>query len=235
VRWTVLIPTKALPGAKTRLAAATDGPDAHRRLVAAIRRDTVAAARDAAGVARVVLVTDRGVPDETTFVQSAPGLNAGLEEAAAMAARRWPEDGVVALVGDLPALTPTELADALGAAASQPRSFVADHPGTGTTLLAARAGTPLRPAFGPGSAARHAAVAVALAAGPGLRHDVDTADDLRAAAVVGLGDATAAEFGDAAAAEFGDATAAEFGDATAAEFRDATTGRRSPCPGIMGR
>lgn len=206
----MLIPTKALPGAKTRLAAVSADPAAHRRLVAAIRQDTVAAARAADGVARVVVVTDRGVPGDTTFVQRTPGLNPALEEAAAAATARWPDDGVVALVGDLPALTPAELADALRAAASHPRSFVADHAGTGTTLLAALPGVALSPTFGPGSAARHAAVAVALNAGPGLRHDVDTADDLRAAAAVGLGAATAAERGSELAAP------------------------RSPSPGIMG-
>jgi 2-phospho-L-lactate guanylyltransferase len=191
MRWTVLIPAKALPGAKSRLLTASADPDGHRRLVESIRADTISAARAAAGTARVVLVTDRpGVPD--ALVQSEPGLNAALAEAADYAARTWPADGVVALVSDLPALQPEALAAVLQEAARHARSFVRDAPGTGTTLLAARPGTPLRPSFGPHSAARHAMMAAALDAAPGLRHDVDTADDLLAAAGLGLGPATTA-------------------------------------------
>jgi 2-phospho-L-lactate guanylyltransferase len=62
-------------------------------------------------------------------------------------------------------------------------------------MLAVRPGTPLRPAFGPGSAARHVADAVTLDAAPGLRCDVDTAADLQAAAELGVGPATAAALG----------------------------------------
>ena len=131
------------------------------------------------------------------FVQSVAGLNAALAEAAAAASRNWPADGVVALVGDLPALRPDELAAALAAAAKQPRSFVADHTGAGTTLLAAAPGTALEPRFGAGSARRHRAIATPLPAGAGLRHDVDTAADLAAAAAVGLGPATARHTADA--------------------------------------
>ncbi len=191
VRWTVVIPAKALPAAKSRLTGASPDENAHRDLVQAIRADTADAARRADGVARVVVVADR--PDGPgVLVQQAPGLNAALAEAAELAARQWPDDGVAALVGDLPALRPDELADALGSAADHPRSHVADAAGTGTTLLAVRPGVALRPAFGAGSAARHAADSVRLAAGGGLRHDVDTPEDLRGAAVLGVGPETAA-------------------------------------------
>jgi 2-phospho-L-lactate/phosphoenolpyruvate guanylyltransferase len=189
MRWTVVIPAKALPEAKSRLLPATTDPAAHRRLVEAIRADTMAAAGGADGAARVLVVADR--PDiPQALVQSRPGLNAALAEAAEYAAQRWPADGVAALVGDLPALRPEALAAALAAAAQHPRSFVADASGTGTTLLAALPGTALQPAFGPESAARHAATSVALDAAAGLRHDVDTAADLLAAAELGLGPAT---------------------------------------------
>ena len=67
-----------------------------------------------------------------------------------------------------------------------------DAAGTGTTLLTARPGVALAPAFGVGSAARHAADSVALEGGGGLRNDVDTAADLVAAGALGLGAATAA-------------------------------------------
>lgn len=186
-----MLPVKALPAAKSRLLPASADPATHHRLVEAIRVDTMSAARTAEGVARVLVVTDRpGL--RAALVQTRPGLNAALAEAAEHAAASWPDDGVAALVGDLPALRPHELAAALFAAAAQPRSFVADAADTGTTLLAALPGTSLRPAFGPGSAARHGMAAARLEAGPGLRHDVDTAADLAAAARVGLGPATAA-------------------------------------------
>jgi 2-phospho-L-lactate guanylyltransferase len=194
VRWTVVIPAKALPEAKSRLLAASADDAAHRRLVAAIRADTLSAAGAAGGVARVLVVTDRpGDPD--ALVQRQPGLNAALREAAEYAARSWPEDGIVALVGDLPALRPDELRAALSAAAGHPRSFVADAPGTGTTLLAVTPGNPLNPQFGAGSAARHADGGTLLDGGPGLRHDVDTAEDLLQAAGLGLGAATAGVLG----------------------------------------
>jgi 2-phospho-L-lactate guanylyltransferase len=186
----VVLPAKALPAAKSRLLPATADPATHRDLVLAMRADTVAAVRAATGVARVLVVVDRPGPTPEgvdVLVQRRPGLNAALTEAAAHAAAAWPDDGVAAVVGDLPALEPAELAAALAGAAGHPRAFVPDAAGTGTTMLAARPGTALAPSFGSGSAARHRDVAVELAAGPGLRHDVDTGADLLAAAVPGAG------------------------------------------------
>jgi 2-phospho-L-lactate guanylyltransferase len=188
--WTVLVPLRALPAAKSRLAASLP-PDMHARLVAAIRADTVHAARDAAAVARVVVIGD--VPGEgVTLVQRSAGLNGALRDGVSYARQHWPEDGVAALVGDLPALRAAELDAALIAAAAHRRAFVADAHGAGTTLLTATPGAPLVPRFGAGSARRHAATAVALPAGPGLRTDVDTLADLAAAAKLGLGAHTAA-------------------------------------------
>jgi 2-phospho-L-lactate/phosphoenolpyruvate guanylyltransferase len=193
VRWTVVIPAKALPAAKSRLVPASATPAEHRQLVEAIRGDTIAAARAADGVARVLVVVDRpgSAPDGVeVLVQTVAGLNEALAEAAAYARDQWPGDGVAALVGDLPALTPADLADALAAAAGEPSAFVADAPGTGTTLLTARPGELLAPRFGEGSAARHGEEAARIDAAPGLRHDVDTVDDLAAAAAYGLGPRT---------------------------------------------
>lgn len=211
MQWTVLLPAKALPDAKSRLAPASASPADHRALVDAIRHDTAAAARGAPNVVRVLVVVDRGAPAPDVIVQSGPGLNAALDEAAAIAAARWPDDGVAALVGDLPALRADELAEALHAAAAHGRGYVPDHQGTGTTLLTAAPGVALRPRFGLASAARHAAEATLLPAGPGLRHDVDTAADLEAAVALGLGAATASVLGVAEVAV------------------------SSPCPGMMDR
>jgi 2-phospho-L-lactate guanylyltransferase len=175
--WTLLIPVKPLPRAKSRLQPATADAAAHARLVNAIRRDTQTAAQSARGVNRIVVV-------------DAPGLNAALRAAEADARRQYPDDGIAALVGDLPALRAADLAAALAEAARHPRAFVPDTGGTGTTLLTARPGVALAPAFGPGSAARHGASATRLAAAPGLRCDVDTAADLVLATTLGTGRAT---------------------------------------------
>jgi 2-phospho-L-lactate guanylyltransferase len=191
IRWTVLVPLKALPSAKSRLAESLSVQE-HLELVQAIRSDTLAAARAAHGVARVVVVADEpgSFDADLVLVQTVPGMNGGLGEAASIAAERWPQDGVAALVGDLPALQPGYLADALVIAAAHPRSFVCDASTTGTTLLAATPGTPLAPAFGVNSAARHAAIATPLPAAEGLRADVDTTAELEIARQVGVGPAT---------------------------------------------
>jgi 2-phospho-L-lactate/phosphoenolpyruvate guanylyltransferase len=193
MRWTVLLPLKGLPQAKSRLQGASGDAQQHAELVLAMRADTMTAIRAARRVARVLVIVDR--PDDLhpqALIQDGVGLNAALTEGAAYAAAHWPQDGVAALVGDLPALRPEEL-DAALAASGTARTFVADADGSGTTLLAVGPGTALAPKFGTGSAARHAASgAVALAAGPGLRCDVDTPDDLQRAAGVGLGSITRA-------------------------------------------
>lgn len=204
MRWTVLIPVKALPEAKTRLildgSAARPGERAtdlaHARLAEALRTDTIRAAGAAATTARIVLVVDEPVTPAPAgveqFQQHAAGLNPALAEAAAHASRTWPDDGVAALLGDLPALRPDELTDALAQVGGARAGFVRDADGSGTTLLAVGPGLELTPRFGAGSAGRHAEIADELRAGPGLRRDVDTADDLRAALVLGVGPATSA-------------------------------------------
>jgi 2-phospho-L-lactate guanylyltransferase len=205
VQWTVLIPAKSLPEAKSRLADSMDDPEAHGRLVLAIRADTISAAKQAPNVARVLVVVDRrgaNVPGaDELVVQGEPGLNSALREGAVHAARHWPADGVAALVGDLPALRPDELGAALRLAEDNPRAFVADADATGTTMLTSGPGILLEPAFGPGSAARHARTAVALVAAPGLRQDVDTQMDLARAIELGVGPQTLAATGRATQSE----------------------------------
>jgi 2-phospho-L-lactate/phosphoenolpyruvate guanylyltransferase len=197
--WTALLPLAALASAKSRLRAASPDEVAHRRLVTAIRDDTAEALRASHAVARVVAVS----PDPdclewaarhgfVALAEAEPGLNAALDLAAAYAARAWPNDGLVALVGDLPAATGPALDALLARLGPGQRGFVADHEGVGTTLLAAAAGVPLQPGFGVDSAQRHReAGAVPLKADPGLRWDVDTPADLAAAlATVPVGEHT---------------------------------------------
>ncbi|TDD24261.1 2-phospho-L-lactate guanylyltransferase [Kribbella turkmenica] len=197
--WTLAIPVKRTAIAKSRLAAAY--PQHRPELARAFAVDTTAAALASPLVRAVLVVTDdpvvaadvtavgaRVVPD----LPSA-GLNEALLHGAEVAAAEFPDDGVVALSADLPALRPGELTAVL-AACSAPRSFVIDLPGTGTTLLAAAPGTALDPRFGVGSALAHqasGAVAVELTGIDSVRRDVDTAADLAHAVQLGVGPATA--------------------------------------------
>jgi 2-phospho-L-lactate guanylyltransferase len=193
-QWSVVVPVKRLARAKTRLRASLHGSD-HDALVLAMALDTVDAALTCAAVGQVLVVTDdpvaapRLVALGAVCVPDTPdsGLNPALEHGAAEATRRAPSWGVAALGSDLPALRAAELAEALAAVHS--RAFVADVGGTGTTLLAAAPGVALRPGYGPGSAAAHAASGAVELTGawPSLRRDVDTGEDLHAAARLGLG------------------------------------------------
>jgi 2-phospho-L-lactate/phosphoenolpyruvate guanylyltransferase len=196
-----VVPVKRLGLAKSRLYAVGRPRPEHEELALSLALDTVAAALRAAGVARVVVVTDDPaaaaavtalgavvVPDEPDA-----GLNPALAHGALAAAALAPGDGVALLSADLPALRPAELGAALRAATAE-RAFVPDADGSGTTLLATAPGVPVRPRYGRGSAAAHRATGAVELAGdwPSLRHDVDTAADLRTAADLGLGPATAA-------------------------------------------
>ena len=194
--WSVLVPVKVLEQAKSRLGALAG--ERRGELALALACDTVAAVLACDEAARVIVITDDQVagaalaelgalvvPDEPR-----DGLNAALRHGARYAASRWPRSGTAALSADLPALRAGEIGRALRAASAWPTAFVADAAGDGTTLYTAAPGAPFRPAFGLGSRARHAAEGATeldLDGVPGLRRDVDTPDDLRGAATLGLG------------------------------------------------
>jgi 2-phospho-L-lactate guanylyltransferase len=218
ILWSVVVPVKRRERAKTRLRATLPGAD-HDALVLAMALDTVAAALACPAVGQVLVVTDDPVAAPAlealgaVCVPDTPdaGLNPALAHGAAEAASRAPSWGVAVLGSDLPALRPAELAAALAAGPAGSRGFVADAAGVGTTLLAAAPGIALRPAYGPGSAAAHAAAgATPLVGGwPSLRRDVDTADDLTEATRLGVGRHTA----DALRAHSGEARRGHTGDA----------------------
>jgi 2-phospho-L-lactate/phosphoenolpyruvate guanylyltransferase len=202
LRWSLVIPVKVLALAKSRLTGLA-GP-ARAELALAMAADTVTAACAAAG--SVIVVTDDAqaraelsglgalvVPD-----QPGDGLNAALRYGAAQADELWPGRGRAGLAADLPAVGAAELGLVLAAAAGAAEAFVPDAAGTGTTLYAAGPGVAFQPRFGPGSRAAHlsaGAVELAIPGLAGLRRDVDTLDDLRDAARIGLGPHTAAAVG----------------------------------------
>lgn len=204
VRWTVLVPVKRLALAKTRLAPAVpaaSGSPTRAELALALATDAVTAALACDRVARVLVITSDPVVGPALAARGADVVadvpEAGLDEALRHAAERArvddPGTGLAALSADLPALSPAALSAVLGAATRAPSAVVPDAAGTGTVLLTAAPGAPLRPAYGAGSLARHVALgAVRLDAAPALRRDVDTPADLAEAARIGLGPATAA-------------------------------------------
>lgn len=199
--FSLIVPLKPLAVAKSRLAGAA-GP-VRPALALAFALDTVAAALACAEVADVTVVTDDPAAGAElaalgAFVVAdvpAAGLNAALRYGAERVREREPAAAVAALNGDLPALRPAELSAVLrDAASASERAFLADAAGVGTTLLAASPGTPLSPAFGGPSRARHLASGareITLSAVDSVRQDVDTADDLRAALGLGVGPRTA--------------------------------------------
>ncbi len=191
-----MIPVKRLGLAKTRLRGAVPA-DRHPELALAMVRDTAAAVLAAPAVAELIVVTDdpvvasavrtlgaRVTPDPGGGLNAA--LRSGADDVAGLGAYR------AVLAGDLPALRPDHLDEALGRVTG--RSFVPDADGTGTVLLAVPPGDRLRPLFGPGSAQAHATSGAAPLTGdwPGLRQDVDTAADLDTVLALGAGRRTCA-------------------------------------------
>ncbi|MDF2824119.1 MAG: 2-phospho-L-lactate guanylyltransferase [Mycobacterium sp.] len=200
VRAGLIIAVKRLSAAKTRLAPVLSA-ECREQLVLAMLLDTVSAALQVPAVSTVTVVT----PDETAAAAAVglgaralhdptpPGHPDPLNNALRAAERsvRALTPNVVVLQGDLPALTPEELHQAIEGARAYPRSFVADRHGGGTSALLAF-GVPLDPHFGAGSAALHRNSGAIELTGdwPGLRCDIDTPEDLVVAGQLGVGPAT---------------------------------------------
>lgn len=173
--WTIVIPVKGTPSAKSRL-----GGDPE--LALAIALDTVSAAL---AVGNVIVVTPLGGPFEDLGARVVADPGSGLNGAIAAGIAEGGTGPVAALLGDVPAMRSEELADALEAAERHPRSFVPDADADGTVLIAALRASDLQPAFGLDSRARHLAagyVELDFPADSGLRRDVDTPAQLAALA-----------------------------------------------------
>lgn len=196
---TAVVPVKRLDAAKSRLAL----PPAQRRALAlAFALDTVEALVGCEAVAAVVVVTadpDAGARLRRRGVRVVPEQGPGLVpavHAGIRAAVAWqPRAGVLVVPADLPCLRPVDVDEVLRSAGGASGAFVPDRSGTGTTLAhhpRGPYGVVAVPQYGPGSAARHAALGLrALADAPvRARQDVDTLDDLHDAAVLGTGAAT---------------------------------------------
>lgn len=197
-----VIAIKPIEHAKSRLAV----PDPlRRRLAWTMALDTLYALCRA--LPHVLAVSDQpalegrlrraGLAVEVISESGHVGMNSALTRGA-LRLHAQGFTSILACVGDLPALRPESVARVLDASRSQPRSFVADASGIGTTMLIAH-DVELAPQFqGRSAAAHHASGAVSLAAEAigspvaDARCDVDTEADLVAAIELGVGPATSA-------------------------------------------
>ncbi len=193
----VLLPVKPPSRGKSRIVGLPD--EMRAKLARAFALDTAEACLATPRVGAVLVVTDdaqfssevgalgcSSVPDGVSG-----DLNGTLRQAAAEAARRWPDLVPVALCGDLPALRWADLDEALGSIDHGAQAYVADAFGTGTTLYTAQASA-FTSHFGVGSAQKHRDAGALAIAGElaSLRHDVDDLDDLDEVRKLGLGPRT---------------------------------------------
>ncbi len=186
----VVIPVKSFAAAKTRLEPFPRRAELSRAMV----HDTVAAVTEVA--TRLVVVSDEpSLVALTThsrcqleiLADPGGGLNAAVRAGDRHLGQLVSGAVRVAMVADLPALRPVDLAEAVTALAGRPYGLVVDADGTGTTMLLS-SGPALAPAFGADSASRHRdGGAVALAVGPQARRDVDTLAALEDAISLGIG------------------------------------------------
>ncbi|MCU1424289.1 MAG: cofC, partial [Microbacteriaceae bacterium] len=150
------------------------------------------AAAAAAAASEITGATLHGV---TTVRDPGSGLAAAIALGIATAVRAHGDGPVAVLLGDVPAMAPSELAGALSEATRHPLALVPDAEGLGSVLITALRGSQHTPAFGAGSRASHLAAGyteIDLPADSGLRRDVDLAEHLAVLAADGrLGQRTA--------------------------------------------
>jgi 2-phospho-L-lactate guanylyltransferase len=171
--WTVVIPVKGTPSAKSRL-------EASPALALAVALDSVEAALAAVNV---IVVTSSAIAADfealgaRVILDEHAGLNAAVMQGFGAADTL----AVAALLGDVPALRPEELVAALVLAEQHPLAFVPDADNDGTVLITALDAAEHRPAFGLHSRAAHLAAGyreLEIPLDSGLRRDVDTAAQL---------------------------------------------------------
>ena len=206
MRTLAVLPVKSFGLAKQRLGVAV-APVQRRTLARAMAGDVLEALGRVEGLGGVIVVSAEELGADTAGIEGAdPPLSAGRfargsrtelvhdpEEAGQSAAARRGIRAAVArgaqrvllVPGDCPALDPAEVG-ALLAAAAPGVVIVPDRHGSGTNALLIAPPAAVEPAFGPGSFARHAALARAAGARvrvgrlPSLELDVDTPGDLAA-------------------------------------------------------
>jgi len=178
----LVIPVRPAAIAKSRLAVDSSTAAQARRasLAAALALDTVEAARQSASIGELFVVgaLDELIDGVTIVTDPGLGLLVAISEGLARCDTAAPS---AVLLGDLPALQPTDLDAALLGASEHHWAFVPDAEGDGTTLVVAQEGLPHSLRFGENSAAQHSLSGYAeldVALSSGLRRDVDTLDQL---------------------------------------------------------
>lgn len=181
----VLVPLRSPGRGKTRLAAVL-APDQRAALAAAMLADVLAAVGDLPGAEPVVLAGGPAAVDAARALgvdalADPPGAR-GIDAAVAAAeVRLGPAACVLVLAADLPRVTSDELHTLVATAAPVVLAPTRDG---GTGALLRRPGAVIATAYGPGSAARHLALATGAGVGaevvhrPGLAADVDHPTDL---------------------------------------------------------
>jgi len=190
VRTAAVLPVKSFSRAKQRLGEAIGGRE-REELAAAMVADVLEALAAVHEIDEVLVVTaeplaaraaeDAGaivVDDPEEAGQSAAAAR-GVDTALVRGAGR-----VLLVPGDCPAIDPREVSELLGRRGGV--VIVPDRHGSGTNALLLEPPQVMPPSFGPGSFARHAALAraagaeVKVAELPSLCLDVDTPADLAA-------------------------------------------------------
>lgn len=200
MRATAIIPVKRFGQAKQRLLDALDRPQ-RAALIKAMLTDVLAATERAELVERVIVVTGEGRAERLALRHAQRSTtplevmrdpdDGGHSVAATLGIIRALSLGAEAsalLPGDCPLLDPAELDAALGRMRPGRVTVVPDRHGTGTNALLLCPADAIGPAFGEGSAHRHAERVeragheLAVEALDSLALDLDTPDDLRALA-----------------------------------------------------
>jgi 2-phospho-L-lactate guanylyltransferase len=196
VRTAAILPVKRFAAAKSRLGASVEDT-LRERLTRAMVTDVLHALQQSEAIERTIVVTCeeslREVAEQHGALIVEDTAELGQSAAAALGIERALADGaerVLCVPGDCPALDPAEL-DAL-IATSDARAdgphvvIVPDRHGTGTNGLLLAPPRAIAPSFGPGSCARHEALAREAGVACGLERpsslllDIDTGADLAA-------------------------------------------------------
>jgi 2-phospho-L-lactate guanylyltransferase len=187
-----IIPVKASPESKSRLAGVLDGAQ-RAELGEAMLARVIQAARTARNVSRICLLgTPRSTPPQDVAVLAEPGggLNAAVMAALAEVATQG-ASRIIFIHGDLPLVTAQDL-ELLAAAPSGEIAIAPDRHGTGTNAIS----LPMPEArgfsfaFGPDSFGLHNAEAERLGLkieeirSQGLARDIDEPEDLPDAAAL---------------------------------------------------
>lgn len=183
---TAIVPLKALPHAKQRLADHLSAVE-RRTLMGDLFAHVLRTCRATDGIDRVVAVVgdDTGAElAERAGVEHVREPGGGLNAALRSATGHVRTDASLIVVADLPQLTVDDLRQVVAAGTPGPCVVVAATLDGGTGALLRRPAGVIDPAFGGASAAAHldaaqgAGVRAVLLASPGLSRDVDRPVDL---------------------------------------------------------